>query len=104
MIDDSGSMLLTQDGGVAARIEGSTDIYLFTYGLDYRAALDAFYEVSGRTPLIPRWALGNWWSRYCESKLLSILTCRCVHGRGIPSTHGQIQGRTYTAICRRLGY
>ena len=27
-------------------------------------ALGAFYAVSGPQPLLPRWALGNWWSRY----------------------------------------
>jgi len=40
------------------------DIYVFAYGHDYQAALDAFYAVSGRPPVLPRWALGNWWSRY----------------------------------------
>jgi len=59
-------MLFEQDGWVAARQEGTSDVYLFAYGLDYRAALKAFYTVSGKAPLIPRWALGNWWSRYCE--------------------------------------
>lgn len=42
------------------RIDG----YLFAYGLDFKAAIKAFYAVSGKQPLIPRWALGNWWSRY----------------------------------------
>jgi alpha-glucosidase (family GH31 glycosyl hydrolase) len=66
VLDDSESMLFTEDGWVAPRVEGRTDVYLFAYGLDYRAALKAFHIVSGKIPLIPRWALGNWWSRYCE--------------------------------------
>lgn len=58
-------MLFTSDGWVAARDKSKVDLYLFAYGLDYRAALKAFYMISGKTPLVPRWALGNWWSRYC---------------------------------------
>ena len=37
---------------------------MFAYGHDYDEALRAFYAVSGRPPVLPRWALGNWWSRY----------------------------------------
>lgn len=36
--------------------------------------MKAFYDLSGKTPLIPRWALGNWWSRYCECRLSHMLT------------------------------
>jgi alpha-glucosidase (family GH31 glycosyl hydrolase) len=75
-------MIFAEDGWVSARDPSKKDVYLFAYGLgrfldgwtapqlsspaDYRAALKAFYMVSGKTPLIPRWALGNWWSRYCK--------------------------------------
>ena len=43
---------------------GGIDVYVFAYGHDYAGALHAFYAVSGRTPVLPRWVLGNWWSRY----------------------------------------
>lgn len=62
-------MLFTDDGWIAGREKGKTDVYLFAYGLDYREALKTFFTVSGRPPLIPRWSLGNWWSRYCQSAL-----------------------------------
>jgi alpha-glucosidase (family GH31 glycosyl hydrolase) len=52
-------MLLTSDGWVAARDGGKSDLYLFAYGLDYRAAMKAFYTVSGKTPLVPRWGTGG---------------------------------------------
>ncbi|KAL4745329.1 hypothetical protein BDW72DRAFT_211518 [Aspergillus terricola var. indicus] len=29
-----------------------------------RAAIKAFYAVSGKQPVVPRFVLGNWWSRY----------------------------------------
>ncbi len=64
VIDDSKSMLLTDDDFVKPRIEGNEDIYFFGYGRDFKNGLKDFYKLSGKTPLIPRYALGNWWSRY----------------------------------------
>lgn len=66
LLDDSTSMLFTDDGWIAGRGKDKTDVYLFGYGLKYRDALKTFFTVSGRPPLVPRWSLGNWWSRYCE--------------------------------------
>ncbi|KAF9883042.1 hypothetical protein FE257_004296 [Aspergillus nanangensis] len=64
-IDDSASMLFDKNQWIATRRPGSRiDGYLFAYGHDYRAAVRAFYALSGPQPLLPRWALGNWWSRY----------------------------------------
>lgn len=65
---DDNSMLFTDDGFIAPRKPGSdrVDSYLFCYGHDYRSAVQALYQVSGPQPLLPRWALGNWWSRYYE--------------------------------------
>lgn len=64
LLDDSGSMLLREDGWVDSRESGVTDLYFFGYGHDYAGCLRDFYRLSGRVPLLPRWALGNWWSRY----------------------------------------
>ncbi|MFA6864392.1 MAG: glycoside hydrolase family 31 protein [Sphaerochaetaceae bacterium] len=64
VIDDSKTMLLTDDGFVKPRTGGNEDLYFFGYGRDFKAGLKDFYELSGKTPLIPRYALGNWWSRY----------------------------------------
>lgn len=63
IIDDSYSMALTEDGWVAPRKE-ETDIYFFGYGYRYLEALSDFYHLCGKTPLLPRFAFGNWWSRY----------------------------------------
>ncbi|KAE8851043.1 hypothetical protein HRS9122_01330 [Pyrenophora teres f. teres] len=58
-------MLFEDDGWIAGRRGGDrTDHYIFMYGRDYREAMRAFYAVSGSQPLLPRYALGNWWSRY----------------------------------------
>jgi alpha-glucosidase (family GH31 glycosyl hydrolase) len=64
VLDDSGSLVFGSDGWVAARDGSRIDLYVFCFGRDYRAAIRAFYAVSGLPPLLPRWALGNWWSRY----------------------------------------
>jgi alpha-glucosidase (family GH31 glycosyl hydrolase) len=63
-VDDSSTVLLDDDGWIAQRRPGNVDVYVFAYGTEYRAALDAFYRLSGPQPLLPRFALGNWWSRY----------------------------------------
>jgi alpha-glucosidase (family GH31 glycosyl hydrolase) len=62
--DDSRTVLLTDDGWIAPRRRDTLDLYVFAYGRDYRAALRAFYRLTGPQPLLPRFALGNWWSRY----------------------------------------
>ena len=64
MVDDSRTVLLTDDGWIAPRRAGNIDLYVFSYGRDYKAALKALYKLTGPTPLLPRYALGNWWSRY----------------------------------------
>jgi alpha-glucosidase (family GH31 glycosyl hydrolase) len=64
-LDDSESMLFDEHGFVCARRPGDrVDIYIFFYGHDYEGAMKTFYAISGRQPVVPRWCLGNWWSRY----------------------------------------
>ena len=64
LLDDSVSPLLTEDGGIARRESGETDLYFFGYGYAYQEALCDYFRLSGSTPLLPRFALGNWWSRF----------------------------------------
>ena len=62
LMDDSRSMLL--DGDRLLKRGGGKDLYLFAYGDDYRGALKDFFALTGQVPLVPRYCLGNWWSRY----------------------------------------
>jgi alpha-glucosidase (family GH31 glycosyl hydrolase) len=62
--DDSCTVLLTDDGWIAPRRPDTVDLYVFAYGHDYRGALRALYHLTGPQPLLPRFALGTWWSRY----------------------------------------
>lgn len=64
VLDDSQSLLLTEDGWVQAKTGRGTDLYFWGYGRDYKQCLKDFYRLSGAAPLLPRYALGNWWSRY----------------------------------------
>ena len=65
VVDDSPSLVFDEDGWLAVRAAPTNlDLYFFGYGTDYVACLLDFQKVAGKTPLIPRWALGNWWSRY----------------------------------------
>ena len=64
IIDDSKSMILTNDGWVEERPDGIVDTYFFGYGRDYLRTLKDYHYLVGKTPKLPRYALGNWWSRY----------------------------------------
>ena len=60
---DSSSLLVMEDGSIAPRPKCS-DRYYFAYGHDYLGQLRDFFKLTGEVPLIPKYALGNWWSRY----------------------------------------
>ena len=64
LTDDSKSLTLLLDGTISPRANAERDVYVFAYGFDYLRALKDFYRITGKTPLIPRFCLGNWWSRY----------------------------------------
>lgn len=59
---DDKSLILGEDGEVKPR-EFSRDRYIFAC-LDYKKSLKAFFKITGFPPMVPRYALGNWWSRY----------------------------------------
>lgn len=62
-IDDSNSLLFLEDGTFEQRETGSIDIYVFMYNKDFSLALSDYFKLTGNPSLIPRYALGNWWSR-----------------------------------------
>ena len=64
VLDDSNTLLLEDDGWIGVRREGTQDLYFFGFGYDYPAAVKALYQLTGAPPLLPAYALGNWWSRY----------------------------------------
>ncbi|MBR3767893.1 MAG: DUF5110 domain-containing protein [Clostridia bacterium] len=64
ILDDSDSLILCDDGRVKPRENAEADIYYFAYGYNYREAIKDLFNLTGKAPLIPRFTLGNWWSRY----------------------------------------
>ena len=64
VFDDSKSLILNEDGTVSPRSTKEKDCYYFAYGNNYRQALRDFFKLTGAPPLVPRFTLGNWWSRY----------------------------------------
>lgn len=64
VVDDSKKLVFAADGWITPRSHPETDWYFFGYGHDYLAALADFTRLAGPMPHLPRWALGNWWSRY----------------------------------------
>jgi len=60
------SLVFDDDGWLEerGRADGYEDRYFFGYGDDYRAVLRDLTALAGDVPMVPRWALGNWWSRY----------------------------------------
>jgi len=83
VVDDSNSMVFNDSGWLEprhraielkssfskssehpSRQHSAKDVYFFGYGSDYAACLDDFTRLAGAIPMIPRYILGNWWSRY----------------------------------------
>lgn len=64
VLDDTDSLLIAPDGSVEVREKTQKDEYYFAYGQDYRGCIRALYALCGESPLVPRYCLGNWWSRY----------------------------------------
>ncbi len=64
VVDDSLSLTINPDGTLSERKGSKTDEYYFAYNHDYRACLKDFFSLCGEVPLVPRYCLGNWWSRY----------------------------------------
>ena len=64
VLDDSASLILAEDGWVEPRMRGGTDAYLFCHRRRYLDALKDYSDLTGHIPLLPRFAFGNWWSRY----------------------------------------
>ncbi|WP_420360959.1 TIM-barrel domain-containing protein [Companilactobacillus halodurans] len=66
-LDDSKSFIYqTKTDSFTKRESETVDGYLFCYGRDYQKSLSDFYQLTGPTPLLPRYALGNWWSRFYQ--------------------------------------
>lgn len=64
VIDDSAGLIFDAAGFLLPRESGGTDWYVFAFGSDFVGGLRDYYDVAGRVPMLPKWALGIWWSRW----------------------------------------
>ncbi len=66
LLDDSSSLVFSEEGWLQTRAADpfKKDFYFFGYGQDYLQAVKDYQDLSGRPGLLPRWSLGNWWSRF----------------------------------------
>ncbi len=78
-IDDSKNLCFDENSNVILRdynVKNHIDIYLFIYGKDFGLCLSDYFKLTGKPPLIPRYALGNWWSReyaYNDEGVLNLI-------------------------------
>lgn len=64
VMDDSHTLLLNDIGWVEVRVPNTIDCYFWGYGFQYLDAVKDLYRLTGVPPMLPAYALGNWWSRY----------------------------------------
>ena len=64
IIDDKDSYCLNEELEFTHKNEDEIDVYVFFFPNDYQNAVKALFDISGYPPLLPKYAFGNWWSRY----------------------------------------
>ena len=64
--------LILENGTVKPRENKNIDLYLFLYLKDFALCLKDYFLITGSPALIPRYALGNWWSKNEEYDDLSL--------------------------------
>ena len=75
-IDDSKNNMIDESGVIVPRENNGIDIYLFAYLRDFAYCLTDYYTITGYPPLIPRYALGNWWMRnnpYYQNEIINLV-------------------------------
>ncbi len=84
-IDDSNGMRFDDKRNVVPTENpfGYIDLYLFIYGKDFGLCLKDFFRLTDTPKMIPRYILGNWWSKeyeYKDSEVLDKIDKFKMHG------------------------
>ena len=80
LIDPATEWLAKREGG-----EGARDWYFFGYGADFKRALADYRALCGAVPMLPRYALGLWYSRYPTFKQEGLIeTAETFEQAGLP--------------------
>ena len=64
--DDSNSRVMLESGLYSKRENNNIDIYLFMYRNDFQLALNDYFKLTGYPQLLPKYALGVWYSKDCK--------------------------------------
>ncbi len=74
-IDDSNSLCFDENRNVVTlnKSKDYVDLYLFIYDKDFAMCLQDYFMLTGYPKMIPRYALGNWWSKECDYKDYEVL-------------------------------
>ena len=64
VVDDSKTIAIGEDGWPVPVTNERIDLYFFGYFQAPEECIKDFYKLSAPVPLLPRYSLGNWWSRY----------------------------------------
>ena len=75
-IDDSKRSLILENGNFKRRDNIAVDLYVFLYNKDFYYCLNDYFALTENPPLIPRFALGNWWCKsnfYNENDIASLV-------------------------------
>ena len=62
-LDDSPSMIVSEDGFLIMPVTPRIDWYVFLYRRDFGLCLRDYFMLTGFPDLIPRYALGIWWNK-----------------------------------------
>jgi len=102
MKDDS---LILGDNGMPAPRPPVKDTYVFA-SLSPVEALRSFFAVTGRPPLVPRYSLGNWWSRYyayTQDEYIALMDKFAA--KNIPFTVATVDmDWHWVNVCKEFGY
>ncbi len=74
--DDARTPILDPNGNIIAPNYKNIDTYLFIYNSDFGIGLRDYFNLTSLPPLIPRYALGVWWSKnekYNEEDILYLV-------------------------------
>ena len=76
-IDDSKSIFIDPGSNILVNnLENHVDLYLFVYNKDFGLCLRDYFQLSGMPELLPRYALGNWWSKdtdYNQNDVIAVI-------------------------------
>lgn len=75
-IDDSNSYIYDENDKLVKRDNPGIDVYVFMYNNDFDLAIQDYLKLTGMPPMIPRYALGNWWCRdlpYTDEELRQVV-------------------------------